>query len=198
MQHHATLTNNGGKFTLEKVGDGKLLRNGRPLVPGPVALEHMDRLVFGTSQYLVFVDPSKASDKDLKVSFESMQDEIGKASGIVPKDFKNMTQEEIQCQNELIDLLPAIEEANMISIALDKKVMFIALPVSSEARGDYNGKFRAYVLVKNFALGLEWIWTKQKFLERKVDMIEIYADFLDDGIVNRDKFKVVKFCFKAF
>ncbi len=119
-----------------------------------------------------------------------MQDEIGKAAGIVPKDNKNMTQEEIQVQNELVDLLPAIEEANQISIALDKKICFIALPVSSDARGDYDKKYKAYVLVKNFALGLEWIWTKQKFLDRKVDITEIYNDFMDDGVINREKFKV--------
>lgn len=38
------------------------------------------------------------------------------------------------CQAELVDLLPEIEEANAISIALDKKVVFSALPVSASAR----------------------------------------------------------------
>lgn len=42
--------------------------------------------------------------------------------------------DEIQCQNELLDLLPAIEEANQISILLDKKVMFKAIAVSGQAR----------------------------------------------------------------
>lgn len=42
--------------------------------------------------------------------------------------------DEIQCQNEMLDLLPAIEEANQISITLDKKVMFKAIAVSAQAR----------------------------------------------------------------
>ena len=42
--------------------------------------------------------------------------------------------EQLQCQSELIDLLPAIEEVNAISIALDKKVKFSAIAVSPEAR----------------------------------------------------------------
>jgi hypothetical protein len=42
--------------------------------------------------------------------------------------------EQLQCQADLIDLLPAIEEANAISIALDKKVKFSALAVSPDAR----------------------------------------------------------------
>lgn len=62
------------------------------------------------------------------------QDEIAEAKGLNIKDTKNMTQEEIQCQSELIDILPAIEEANQISITLDKKVKFSALPVSAQTR----------------------------------------------------------------
>jgi hypothetical protein len=42
--------------------------------------------------------------------------------------------EEIQCQSELADLIPQIEEANMISIAMDKKIRYKALPVSADAR----------------------------------------------------------------
>lgn len=39
-------------------------------------------------------------------------------------------------------------------------------------------------------MGLEWIWSKEKFLDRKVDMTELYLDFKDDGVINKDKFKV--------
>ena len=35
---------------------------------------------------------------------------------------------------ELMDLMPSIDEANHISIGLDKKVKFTALAVSSAAR----------------------------------------------------------------
>ena len=76
---------------------------------------------------------------------------------------------------------------------MDKKVKFAALPVSAEARGDYDGKIRAYVSVKNFASGLEWIWTKNKFLDRKAEFTELYLDFKDDGVISAAKFKVKKF-----
>lgn len=46
--------------------------------------------------------------------------------------------------------------------------------------------------VKNFEKGLEWIWDKNKFMDRKAEMTEYYLDFKDDGIINRDKFKVKK------
>ena len=42
--------------------------------------------------------------------------------------------EEIKCQSELVDLVPAIEEANMFSVELDKKLVFAGLPVPAEAR----------------------------------------------------------------
>ena len=93
-------------------------------------LNHLDRLLFGTLHYYIFIIPSQETQQDITYTFEMMQEEIAKAT----EDLKNMTQEEIQCQAELIDLVPAIEEANMISIFFDKKVVFTALPVSAEAR----------------------------------------------------------------
>jgi len=89
---------------------------------------------------------------------------------------------------EMMDLLPSIEEANTISIALDKKVKFSAMAVSSASRGDYCTHAKPFVSVKNFALGLEWVWTKEKFLDRKVEMSEYYLDFKDDGAVNTEKY----------
>lgn len=68
-------------------------------------------------------------------TFESMQDEIAQSSGFATKDSrKNMKQEDIQVQTELVDLLPAIEEANLISIALDKKVKFAPMAVPAQVR----------------------------------------------------------------
>ncbi len=168
-------------------GSGKLLRNGIQLTSS-VELAHLDRLLFGTSQYYLFVMPAKASPQDQYYTFESMQDEIGKAAGLMTKDNKNMTSEEIACQSELVDLVPAIEEANMMSIGLDKKVIFSALPVSAEARGEYDSKHKAYVIVKNYLMNLEWIWPKNKFLDRKAEMAELFFD-LRDGAINSEKYK---------
>lgn len=193
-ENHAIIKNNAGMFTIERVNDSKTLLNGKPVVV-PTELSHLDRILFGSSQYYVFIDPSKASSKDPNITFETMQDEIAGASGLISRDNSNMTQEEIQCQAELIDLIPHVEEANAVSIALDKKVLFSALPVSADARGSNDGKFKVFVSVRNFERGLEWIWTKEKFMDRKSDIIEIYNDFMDDGIINQDKFKVFFDCF---
>ncbi len=58
--------------------------------------------------------------------------------------------EEIKCQREIVDLVPHVEEANSMSIALDKKVKFEVVLVSPEARGEYGGQLKvisqAYIL----------------------------------------------------
>ena len=37
--------------------------------------------------------------------------------------------------------------------------------------------------------GLEWIWEKNKFLDRKTLMSEYYADFKNNGQIDSEKFK---------
>ena len=43
---------------------------------------------------------------------------------------------------------------------------------------------------KNFELGMEWIWTKEKFLNRKIDMSEYFLD-IKDGTLDSKKFLVI-------
>jgi len=187
MDPHGYVTIEGGKFFIERCDQSKILQNGKPIT-NKTELKHMDRLVFGTTQYFLFIEPAKKTPSDPFVTFEMTQDEIAKESGLLGNT-KDMSRDEIRCQNELVDLIPAVEEANQISIVLDKKIKFEALIVSAEARGEYDSKIKPYVHVKNFQTGLEWMWDKAKFLDRKTLMSEYYADFKDDGIINRDKFK---------
>lgn len=44
--------------------------------------------------------------------------------------------------------MPAIEEANQISITLDKKVMFKAISVSPEARFEFSYDYNTYIIRK--------------------------------------------------
>ena len=39
-------------------------------------------------------------------------------------------------------------------------------------------------------MDLEWIWPKNKFLDRKYEMNEMYLDFMDDGVINTEKYMV--------
>lgn len=95
----------------------------------------------------MFINPAKASKSDPMYTFEDAQNEIGKATGVISSS-KNMTQAELQCQSEILDLLPSIEEANMISITMDRKIKFTAIAVSAESRGEYDGIFIIFILKK--------------------------------------------------
>ena len=48
--------------------------------------------------------------------------------------------------------------------------------------------FKAYVSVKNYTTLYEWLWPKQRFLDRKADFTGIYNDFMDDGIINTERY----------
>jgi len=45
------------------------------------------------------------------------------------------------------------------------------------------------VEAKNLMSGLKWLWTKEKFHDRKQDMSEYYLDIKEDGKVDQLKFK---------
>ena len=90
----------------------------------------------------------------------------------------------------MIDLIPAIDEANEMSIDMDKKVKFTAFPVSGETRGEFKGKLKTFVSVKNCQTELEWIWTKEKFLNRRQEMTEYYNDWRDNNTIDLEKYKV--------
>lgn len=91
LEKHCAIINKGGKYSIERYGDARVLRNGK-LVTTPTELNHLDRLVFGTTQYFVFTDPAKATPNQPYYDFQAMQDEIGREAGVVSKDNKNMSQ----------------------------------------------------------------------------------------------------------
>ena len=40
------------------------------------------------------------------------------------------------------------------------------------------------VVVKKFGTNIEWIWDKEKFIDRKCNMSEMYWDMKEDGKVS--------------
>lgn len=92
MEKHAAITNKGGKYSIERYGDARVVRNGK-LLTAPSELNHLDRLVFGTTQYFVFTEPAKNAANQPYYDFQAMQDEIGRESGMVNKsNQQNMSQ----------------------------------------------------------------------------------------------------------
>lgn len=74
------------------------MHNGKQLT-APIDLNHLDRLLFGSSQYFVFYDPSKRKDGEVIPTFEMIQDEIAREAGMLNFD-QNMSQGKVyKCGN---------------------------------------------------------------------------------------------------
>lgn len=177
---HASLVNKGGSCKVVASANSKVLVNGEP-VSGEIALHHQDRIMFGSSHLYVFHHPSEAKELKEKgelveVSYEMAQEEIAKNAGFKMKK-KEQSQEDLLVQEDLADLLPHVEQANDISQELDKKVEFELVVLSPQARGKHSGNKEVFVKVKQLDTGYEWFWTRQKFINRKYVMQEMYEDF---------------------
>jgi kinesin family protein 1 len=143
---HACLSTQNGDFFLEPYANSRVLKNGK-LCEEKFKLNNFDRLVFGATLYYLFIDPSKF-DKDTdeivtkanNFTVEKVQQEIAEQSGLITNNFDYKKPEEIACLNELIDLMPAIEEANEMSIFLDRKMKYEPIILNPIVIGDPHSK----------------------------------------------------------
>lgn len=169
----------GEKFTLEPGEPNvRLLHNGVAVVD-KVELNHNDRVLFGTTQFFAFVHPKQRDASKTpwpEVTFEMAQEEIAANSGL---DLNAKTKEDALLQEDIMDLMPAVENANSISEDLDKKMKFELMVVSPEARGELTGRKLVMIKVVNVETKHEWVWSREKFLNRKFVMQEMYQNYLD-------------------
>ncbi|XP_077993433.1 kinesin-like protein KIF28 [Glandiceps talaboti] len=177
---HATVTTEGDNYFIERAAlDAKLLVNGEP-VTAKEKLEHNDRVMFGTSHLYVFVHPKQQQANPAAypkvVTYEMAQEEIAKNSGFDMNTDKKSS-EDLLLQEDLVDMLPAVEEANAISEELDKKITFEIVVISPKARGLASGRTEVCVKMRNMENGLEFIWPRDKFFRRKYMMQEMYQNY---------------------
>lgn len=188
---HAVFTEQGGKFSVEPMeANVRLLVNGKA-VGTKTAISHNDRIIFGTTKYFVFVNPKErdsSKQPHTEITFEMAQEEIAKKSGF-DIEGQNKSREDVLLQEDLLEMLPAVEEANSISEELDKKRKFDLMIVSPEARGELSGRTEVMVRMKDLETNHEWIWPRQKFFNRKYVMQEMYNDLIegDDWALPADK-----------
>ena len=89
---HGKVIVQNDKVSLEKYGDSKIILNGRPLIMSiTYKLNHLDRILFGSSQYFVYYNPKEKNDADIIATYEMMQDEIALTEGLKHID-SNMSQ----------------------------------------------------------------------------------------------------------
>jgi hypothetical protein len=151
LDRHAAISLQNGSYYLEPFANARLIRNGKQ-IEDKIQLNNLDRLVFGASLYYIFVDPLKfniKNEKDFELmnsqinsaTVEKIQQEIAEESGLIKDDaLKEKNPEEIACFNELIDLMPLIEEANQMSILFDKKMIYRPIILNPIVLGDSYSK----------------------------------------------------------
>ena len=101
------------------------------------------RLMFGTTQLYVFCNPKErdaSKEKFEDPTYDLAQQEIAAHSGNIAGTSENKSVEDMLLDEDLVDMVPAVEEANSISEELDKKKKFELVIVPGVARGDLNGR----------------------------------------------------------
>ena len=80
---------------------------------------------------------------------------------------------------DLVALVPMVNEANAISEELNKRVFFEIALISPQARGLKDGRTEVKVKMRNLVTEHEWMWSRNKFLNRKYLMQEMYQNFVE-------------------
>ena len=58
-------------------------------------------------------------------------------------------------------------------------MIFEPVLISPQSRGDKDGRTELYVKMKDLVSNIEWIWEKNKFVNRKYLMQEMYNNFVE-------------------
>eukprot|EP00794_Sanderia_malayensis_P003504 gene3504-4004_t len=196
QKQHATLQHKKEIIKIKPCPGAKCIVNGVQVVV-ETTLYHNDRVMFGNNHFYVLHHPHdpelKKKEKEAKKkgetvkqeapTYEQAQEEIAKNSGFYGRlaDKSNSSnREDLLIQEDLLKILPMISEANAMSEELNKKVVFEPVLISPQARGKKDGRTEVNVKVKNLANDNEWLWDKNKFINRKFIMQEMYQNYSDD------------------
>ncbi len=120
--------------------DCRVLVNGTAIT-GDTKIEHNDRIVIGSTHMWVFQNPlEKGIDKKVypPITYEYAQEEIAAKAGI---NIDNADSTDVAAlHDDLIEVMPAVEEGNSISEELDKCVKFEIILIAPNMINKMHGK----------------------------------------------------------
>ncbi|KAI3384448.1 hypothetical protein SNEBB_001283 [Seison nebaliae] len=190
QDHHAVVVVQEDRYFIEPVNEDAMVYVNGNVINGLTELFHYDRIVFGNTQYYTLCIPSKISENDQPPQWLQAQEEINgtatkkQLSGLTPKQQRD----QFLLEEDLAEMIPAVEEANAISSKLDKKMRYECVPVTGMARGEPLARTMPFVHVENFEDTLQWWYDKRTFLAKQYTMKDIYDDF-KSGKPNWDRKK---------
>lgn len=195
LDKHAKFTFEKDEFYLHPFPNARVIRNGKQ-EDAKFKLNNFDRLVIGASLYYLFIDPrnfdkdqiEQINDHVTSVKVETIQQEIAEVMGLISGDSRYRDPDEIACMNELIDLMPSLEEANSMSIGLDKKMKYKPIILNPVVIGEPKSKVRPLIIAEKFGTSCKWLWDIEKFINRKACMSEMYLEFKQNGLIDIEKY----------
>ncbi|XP_063964719.1 kinesin-like protein KIF28P [Lytechinus pictus] len=199
-KEHAVISSRGNTVKIKPCLPAKVLVNGKQLTDGE-ELHHNDRVLFGSKHLYVVHHPQDLAKNpkkekkgpEEKPTYSKAQEEIAANSGFDIKQGPNRSKDELLIQEDLVELIPHVSEANAMSEELKKRVRFEIALISPQARGAKHGRTEVSICMKNVDNDNEFLWTRNKFLNRKYLMQEMYQNFTDgdkdwDVEQNKDPF----------
>eukprot|EP00002_Diphylleia_rotans_P023808 TRINITY_DN4688_c0_g1_i2.p1 TRINITY_DN4688_c0_g1~~TRINITY_DN4688_c0_g1_i2.p1 ORF type:complete len:1214 (+),score=278.54 TRINITY_DN4688_c0_g1_i2:125-3766(+) len=181
-------------FTLTCIKDAKVFKNGHQMSANESAtLTHNDRILFGNNHMYIFHHPKTADpSKDQDWSWDDAQGELAKDKGIevpvtgVEGNSNEQRKRQQVLQEDLIHLLPLINEANDISVEMEKGLLFSSVIMPTYSGNMLVPEMRVKITTQD-EKGI-WIWSTEKFKSRVYLMREFYQNFMDsdDQPINID------------
>ena len=180
---HAVVVNKDNKTITLKLLSGGVTVNGKE-IQNSVELLHNDRVSFGNGHLYAFHHPQDAYQREQAgenlstlPTFNDAQKEIAKEKGF-DMNSDGKSREDLQLMDDLVEIIPMVNEVNAISVELDKKTFFEIILISPQARGESLSK-RTLVFVKviNLVDQTEFYWIKDKFVDKKFVMQEMYQNY---------------------
>lgn len=183
LKEHAIIEKNNEEFEIKQLDqNAKIKVNGSP-VKGTMKLEHRDRILFGSTHLYVFQEPSQKRKHESPVTWEEAQNELAQAKGFFMTD--NLSRDQQIAQEQIIELLPWVSEANAISEELDKRKSFEVVLIAAAAQEWDVNKERATkvtVKMKDLVNNNTWLWDRAKFTNRRFLMADMYMKWLEGDL----------------
>lgn len=179
---HAVIVHENNTVKITACNDAKVVVNGKRIKDETI-LHHNDRVLFGSNHMFVLHHPADMGNtqnakEPEKITYDMAQEEIVQNSGF-DMDTGGKSKDDLLLQEDLLQIMPMVNEANAMSEELNKKVKFEVVLISPQARGQKEGRTDVSVKMKSLVDGNTWLWDRNKFLNRKYLMQEMYQNFVE-------------------
>jgi len=181
QKNHASVTFSDGAFKIAPgQSNAKVKVNGKS-ISSEHTLHHKDRVVLGSNHLYVFHNPTNPDPEDADkpppdtIDWEFAQKELAEHSGF---STEGLSAEQARVQERVLELLPMISEVNAVSEELNKYRHFELVLLGAATQDDNETK--VVIQMKDLNTGNLWLWERDKFVNRRYMMQEMYQQYLDE------------------